>query len=452
MKKIRICCLLILLFPSLIFPQTGQDFKNRRNNLKKLLKDNELIFLKSNPVKNRNSDIDYKYRQDSNFYYLTGITEPNSFLLITKKAVLKYDSNLQPVDEILFIQERNPYIEKVTGKMLGFEEAMKNYKFNIVLSNKKLNDILLQNLKNIGTVYINIAGRGKTTDSYYQLLKKIKEENSLKFDIKNTSKFLGILRAIKSPSELECMQKAINITATAIREAMRSAEPGMYEYELEAVIEYVFRKMGAQRWGFPSIIGSGPNSCILHYQKNNRKIEDGDLILFDVGAEYNMYSADISRTIPANGKFSDRQKRIYNIVLKANEEAIKAVKPGITFTELNKIAQGIMAKGLYELGFIDKPDNIKAASKYTRHGISHSLGLDTHDAFSYGEFKTLKPSMVFTIEPGIYIPEEKIGIRIEDDILVTEDGYKVLSALAPKTVEEIEKLMTEKGIGNYKIK
>jgi len=226
----------------------------------------------------------------------------------------------------------------------------------------------------------------------------------------------------------------------------------MYEYEIEAVIEYIYKKKGAARYGFPSIVGSGPNSCILHYEKNSRKMEDGDLLLFDIGAEYKMYSADISRTIPVNGKFTEKQKQMYNIVLKSNEETIKAVKPGVKFSELGRLAKKIIAEELYNIGLIDSPDNRQAANRFTPHGICHSLGLDTHDAYAPREFRVLKPGLVFTIEPGIYIPEENIGIRIEDDVLVTETGCIVLSRNAPKNVVEIEKLMEEKGLGNIEIK
>ncbi|MFQ5770634.1 MAG: M24B family metallopeptidase, partial [bacterium] len=218
------------------------------------------------------------------------------------------------------------------------------------------------------------------------------------------------------------------------KEAMRSVKPGLYEYQLEAISEYVFKRGGSEYPAFPSIVGSGPNSIVLHYSENRRKMENGDLVVIDIGAEYHGYAADVTRTIPVNGKFTGEQKRIYEIILRAQKQAITAIKPGVPFRDIHKVAK----KTIEEAGY----------GKYFSHGTSHYLGLDAHDVGDYG---ALQPGMVITVEPGIYIPEGSdldkaywnIGIRIEDDVLVTEDGYKILSDKAPKEIDDIEKLMKE---------
>jgi Xaa-Pro aminopeptidase len=228
----------------------------------------------------------------------------------------------------------------------------------------------------------------------------------------------------------------------------------MYEYELQAVIEYCFAKNGAEYPGFPSIVGSGPNSCILHYEANRRQMQTGDVVVMDIGAEYHGYTADVTRTIPVNGKFSPAQREIYEIVLKAQEEAIKEFKPGASSSAPSQRATDVIADGLMKLGIIKEKSEVR---RYYMHGLSHNIGLDVHDV---GRFSApYAPGMILTVEPGVYIPAESpcdkkywnIGVRIEDDVLITDSGCRVLSAGAPKTVNEIESLMKQKGIGNVKI-
>jgi len=214
----------------------------------------------------------------------------------------------------------------------------------------------------------------------------------------------------------------------------------MYEYQLQSIIKYVYGINGAPAEGFPCIIGSGPNSVILHWMENSRLMEDGDIVVVDLGADYLFYWSDITRTIPVSGKYSARQKEVYEIVLKANEEAIKMIKPGVSFSEVSKKADEVLAEGMLKIGLIDDKKDFR---KYYFHGLGHHIGLiNSHGS----QLETLEAGMVITIEPGIYIREEALGVRIEDDVLVTENGHKVLSASAPKKVEEIEKLMSEKGI------
>jgi Xaa-Pro aminopeptidase len=261
---------------------------------------------------------------------------------------------------------------------------------------------------------------------------------------------LVALREVKTEEELRFLQRAIDITAAAQREAFRSIEPGLREYEIEAVIEYVFHREGAEYPGFPSIVGSGENSIILHYESNRRRMEEGDVVVMDLGAEYRGYSADITRTVPVSGRFTEDQRRIYGAVLEAQEAAIDAAIPGATMQDLNAAASAVLAEHLLALGIIEQP---AALRRFFPHGVSHYLGLDVHDAGTYGP---LRPGTVITVEPGIYIaPADdvdprwwNIGVRIEDDVLVTEDGPRVLSGAAPKTVEAIEALMSEPGLAS----
>ena len=230
------------------------------------------------------------------------------------------------------------------------------------------------------------------------------------------------------------MRKAIDITSEAHRNVLKMARPGMYEYQLEAEIEKTFKELGAERNGFPSIVGSGPFSCILHYGENRRQTKAGDVIVMDIGAEYGMYSADVTRTIPISGKFSPKQRDIYQLVLDAQQASFDAIKIGGTLKDLENAVVDVLSAGLVKLGYIDNASDHK---KYTLHGTSHWLGMDVHDV---GMMKKLQPGMVFTVEPGIYIPELELGVRIEDDVLITEDGYEILSD-SPKTIDAIEKAM-----------
>ena len=240
---------------------------------------------------------------------------------------------------------------------------------------------------------------------------------------------------LKSPGELALLRRAIAITCDAHRRAMRELRSGAYEYQVAALIEYEFRNRGASGWAFPSIVGSGPNSCILHYDRYDRRMADGDLLVMDIGAEYGYYAADVTRTVPVSGRFSERQRRIYQIVYQAQEAAFKIIRPGLPFRDVNRRAQEAVADGLIGLGLIREKSEV---GKYLPHGTSHGLGLDVHDEIAT---PVLRPGMVITVEPGIYLPEEALGVRIEDDVLVTEDGCEVLSGSLPRSADEVERWM-----------
>ncbi len=261
---------------------------------------------------------------------------------------------------------------------------------------------------------------------------------------------LDALRTVKTSEELALLRRAIEITAAAHREAIRSIEPGMYEYEVEALIEYVFHRNGAESPGFPSIVGSGENAVILHYETNRRQMQAGDLVVIDIGAEYHGYTADVTRTVPVSGRFSPEQRAIYDIVLRAQEAGIRAVRAGAPFGAADQAARAVVAQGLQQLGLLGRDGNVR---RFFNHGTSHYLGLMVHDVGTGGP---LAPGTVITVEPGIYIPPAPdvdrkwwhIGVRIEDDVLVTEGEPVVLSTGAPRAPEEIEALMREHGLGN----
>jgi Xaa-Pro aminopeptidase len=261
------------------------------------------------------------------------------------------------------------------------------------------------------------------------------------------------MRTVKSSAEIELLQKAADATVAAHIEAMKSCEPGMFEYQLQAVVEYCFTRTGAEYTGFPSIIGSGPNAQSYHYDANRRKMQSGELVVMDIGAEYHGYSADVTRTIPVNGKFTPAQKEIYELVLHAQQVAIDTIFPGMMMVDVEKKGMKVIAEGLIRLGIAKDSDDVK---QYCPHKMSHSIGLDVHDVRPIGK---LVPGMVVTVEPGIYIPEGSncpqkfwnIGIRVEDDVVVIEEGRSVLSAFAPQSITDIEALMKKRGIGNQQV-
>ena len=410
----------------------SQVFKERRDKLASEITDG-IIVMQSAPVYNRNGDVDHDYRQSSDFYYLTGFEEPHSALIIDPLSSNPYS---------LYVQEKNPMWEVWTGPVTGTADAVSIYGANEAFDIKDFKNRLEKYIKDGRKIYYSKA-------DYY--IESIINKAGIKSAAINDR--VAELRLFKSAYEIEQLQRAIDITGNALIESMKACKPGIYEYQLQAVLEYNFRIEGSVRNGFPSIVGSGPNSTTLHYETNRRMMEDGDMVVMDVGAEYGFYSADVTRTFPVNGKFTPAQKRIYSIVLAAQKEAIKFIKPGVGFNQVDSVARSVVKKGLETLGLQKEGDD---EYKFFMHGTSHWLGLDVHDAGSYKSpgknDRILEPGMVLTVEPGIYIKEGtegvskenyNIGVRIEDDILVTNDGYVVLSDKAPKEINEIERLMSE---------
>jgi Xaa-Pro aminopeptidase len=372
---------------------------------------------------------DSDFRQDNNFYYLTGLEEPNSWLVLFKPQT-------GPGKAVLYLPERNPMAESWTGPRIGpGEEAVRRTGIKEVRPVSEFEQEVISRLRSgwaLQEYRLLYLQMGQETAQTQELVELALESTRT---ISDVGALLGELRVVKDSVEFARLRRAIEITAEAQRQGMKAVRPGMHEYQLEAVIEYVFHARGAERVGFPSIVGSGPNSVILHHDKNRRRMEEGDLVVVDVGAEYGYYTADVTRTFPVSGKFTERQRAIYELVLGAQKMVIDSIRPGIRVAQLEQLARRYMRE------HSDGLCGDLSCDRYFRHGLGHWIGMDVHDVGGYA--RLLEPGMVLTVEPGIYLAEESLGVRIEDDILVTEDGHEVLSAGAPKTVEEIEALMKE---------
>jgi Xaa-Pro aminopeptidase len=346
---------------------------------------------------------DSDYREDNNFFYLTGLEAPGgSLVLIGRKN--------RPDSAILYLPARESATEQWTGSTLGPGPEASRL---------------------TGIAEIRPASEAKT-----EIDRVVAGRGRERLPVRDAADELAPLRQIKDAEEIRRLREAVAITGEGLRAAMRAARPGMYEYELEALVEYEFRRRGAERLGFPSIVGSGPNGTTLHYDENRRRTRPGELIVMDVGAEYGYYAADVTRTIPVSGRFDSRQRALYELVLGAQQAAIDAVRPGSDFGTLNRVAREYMRR------YSGNLCGGSGCDRYFVHGLSHWLGLNVHDVGSFT--RRLEPGMVFTIEPGIYLPAESLGIRIEDDILVTRGGSEVLSSGIPRTVEEVEAAMASR--------
>ncbi len=441
----------------------GQVYKERREKIMQQIGNEAVAIFYANPERNRNADLDYSYFQNSDFYYLTGFREPNSILVLIPKGASVRNPNdstkTMTVQEILFVQQRNPLAEKWTGRRYGPEGAMKLRGFEYATTNDKFKTTMSSLMWNAGAKSLYVPPfRSDLTGEIAELLQPLKsgmEQMSGYIEARDPIPLVRKMRVVKSPEEIAMLTKATEISAVAHRQVMMSVEPGMGEYELEALYEYVFHKMGAEFNGYPCIVASGENSVILHYDTNRRKIKDGDLVLADCAAEYHGYSSDVTRTYPANGKFSKAQREIYQIVLDAQKAAIAAMKPNVAWQEVSQKADEVLTEGLFKLGVI-KEKNVQSMKKFYYHGLGHPVGLNVHDV---GQ-PMLEAGMLYTVEPGIYIAEGiqgvdpayyNIGVRIEDVILVTPEGSRNLSANAPREIAEIEALMKQKGVGNQAI-
>ncbi len=365
---------------------------------------------------------DNDFRQDDYFMYLTGLESPDAWLLLT--------AGPGGVTEMLFLPPTSPVRARWTGVQLGPGETavrLTGIARVAVMTPEALEDAVAEAVSSGGGPLYTVVTRG---GEVHPLLERWRSESDR---LQNVRPTLDSMRVIKDEHGLAALRRAIAITGEGIRAGMRVVRPGMFEYQLEAVIEYRFRSFGADRMGFPSIVGSGPNNTVLHYDVNRREMRDGDLVVVDVGAEYAHYTADITRTFPVGGTFTDRQKAVYDLVLGAQGAVIQAIRPGITLGDLNRVARNYLAEHGDELCGADD------CSRYLMHGVSHWLGMRVHDVGA-GRMP-LQPGMVLTVEPGVYLEKESLGIRIEDDVLVTEHGAEVLSAAVPKTTEAIEALM-----------
>ncbi|MDX2127793.1 MAG: aminopeptidase P N-terminal domain-containing protein [Chloroherpetonaceae bacterium] len=443
---------------------SSEFYKANRDRLRAEMPDSAVAIFFSAELKNRNNDVDYLFRQESNFLYLTGHLEPESVLILSKNSIGFDSLGGERGKEFLFVLPRDPQSETWNGRRLGAEGAVRELQFEHAYINTKLELAMKELISKCGsevkTVFFAIPKVYNKTDDEVQTKRQKQvvtlfqiDSLSAKVRLRNIVPVLSKLRVEKQPEEIKAITEVTEISALAHKEAMRSCEVGLYEYSLAAAAEFVFKSRGCSYPGYPSIVGSGENATILHYQTTRKRLQNGELIVMDMAGELRGYSSDVTRTIPVSGKFSKEQREIYALVLKAQEAAIKACRKGVSFLEPNRIAMDIMAEGLIKLGIIQ---NAEQLGQYSLHFISHHVGLDVHDPMS----PTFNLNHTFTIEPGIYIPEGspcdpkwwKIGVRIEDVVLVTDGEPKVLSNQAPKSINAIEKLMREKGIANLQIK
>lgn len=409
-----------------------------------------VMILPSAPLAIRNNDVEHEYRQDSDLFYLTGFDEPES-------ALVMRGGHAEPV--VMFVRPRDPEREVWDGQRAGVEGAVRDFGASVAYSTHELATKLPELLENVSRVYYRI-GRDKAFDEIVlSAIDRVRARAKLgvtwPVEIVDPATVVHEMRVIKSKAELDAMRRAVDITKEAHVAAMGMARPGVYEYEVEAVLRAIFRKHGSERPAYGPIVGSGPNATVLHYRRNDRRLSDGDLLLIDAGCEYGYYASDITRTFPVSGHFSKSQREIYEIVLQAQLASIDATKPGATLEEVHDASVKVIAKGLVDLGLIPGPleHALEQATykKFFMHRTSHWLGMDVHDVgryFDAGKARPLAPGMVITVEPGIYIAENEpsvpaeyrgIGVRIEDDVLVTPEGAMVLSSAIPKTVEDVER-------------
>ena len=419
-----------------------KEYKKRRDNLLNTLDKNSVGVIFSAKYQTRSNDTDYPFRQDSNFYYLTGFKEDNSSLIFVKTK----DS----IKTILFVSKKDAAKELWTGKRLGEVEAKKSFMVDEVYTSDSFESILKDYISKSNTLYFDFS----LDYSKVKILKRYAKQLSTH---KNLSLHVERMRLIKSKAEIKLIKKAISITKEAHHRAMSYNKVGKNEYELLSEIEHTFKTNGAYSDAYTSIVASGNSANTLHYIENNKPLKNKELILIDAGCEYEYYASDITRTIPVNKKFTNSQKNLYNLVLSVNEDIIKMIKPGVKRSQLQNKAISLLTKGLMKLGILKgsykeliKKEKYK---KYYPHGIGHWMGIDVHDQAPYkdtnGKEIALKKGMILTIEPAIYIdinditvPKKYrgIGIRIEDDILVTKNAYENLSKDIVKSVNDIEKL------------
>lgn len=434
----------------------SSDFHaGRREALRKIMPDNSVVVVFAYPTRTYSNDVEYNYHPNPDMYYFSGYREPHSLLLIFKED--QTDSAGNTFNEILYVQKKNPQAEQWTGRRLGVEGAKTKLGFQTAFNGEEFRNLKLD----FSTFTKIICDRlpedvpnGFDKSDLFDLLQQFRVKSGMpenmtrqnKFDNRLYRSLTAALREIKTPEELDLLRKAVEISCQGHNEVMKALHPNMSELEIQGLQEFVHKKHGAEHVGYGSIIGSGENGCTLHYTENSKTRIGCELLLMDVGAEYHGYTADVTRTIPADGKFSAEERAIYQLVYDAQEAAFKTLRDGSKWADANAAAKNTIAEGLLKLGIIkDKSD----VGKYYPHGLGHHIGLDVHDR---GTYEKLKKDMVITIEPGIYIPEGSncdkkwwsIAVRIEDDLLITQDGYELLSRFAPRKIEEIEKLISQK--------
>lgn len=436
---------------------TQADFQERRDRLAEEMGPHSIAIIATSPVALRNRDADYKFRADSSFFYLTGFAEPEAVAVI---------ETFESIDEgytySLFCRERNREMEIWNGYRAGVDGAVDDYEADEAYAIDLLDEEIIEKLHNKQKLFYRIGHQADFDARVAKWIAKASGESrkgtSAPAQVIQLDRIVDEMRLHKSEKEIKLMQLASDISAEAHTRAMQTVKPGMMEYALEAELNYIFGKNGCVP-SYNSIVGGGANACILHYVENDKALNDGDLVLIDAACEYQLYASDITRTFPVNGKFSPEQKALYELVLKAQLAAIDAVRIGNSYKEPHNVAVRILVQGLLDLGIMhgDLEEIIEKESfrQFYMHGTGHWLGMDVHDVGSYkqdGEWRAYEEGMVVTVEPGLYIaPDDEtvdakwrgIGIRIEDDVVATENGPLVLTKDVVKTVEDIEALMAK---------
>jgi len=429
------------------------EYLERRQRLMKQVGDKSIVIIPAAKESIRSGDANYLFRQNSDFYYLTGFPEPDAIAVLVP--------GFEPGPYLLFCHDHDPKVERWEGRRAGHSGARDQYLANEAYDIESFKEMLLDLLKERKQVYFPVGQHDKFDKRIFKAIRKLKRRSRngvvVPQEYFSTDPVISELRLFKSESEIDLMRCAAEISAKAHCDAMKMCKPGAFEYQLEACLHHEFTNQGSRAPAYTTIVGGGGNSCILHYVDNKSELKSGDLVLIDAGCEYEMYASDVTRTFPVNGTFTKDQKAIYNIVLDAQLAGIKAVKPGRPWGDLQKIMLDIIVKGLVELkilnGNVHQLIQDKDYMPFYMHNSGHWLGLDVHDVGVYkkeNEWRLLEEGMVLTVEPGIYIAEEikdvdarwkNIGVRIEDDVLVTKGGCEVLSSQVPKTISEIEALM-----------
>ncbi len=433
-------------------------YRTRRERIFAKLEEDSLLVIISNPEHVRSNDVEYKYRQNSDLFYLTGFEEPESATILFK------DKETKKPTFYLFVRKRDEEQETWTGKRYGPEGAMKYFDPDQSFPIDQFQEILKEKMETYSNLIFNFGVDEKIDTEIVRMVtatrrSKWKTGKGV-FSLLDLSEFLHPFRLIKDQHEIRLMREAARISAEAHIKAMEFVRDGVWEYQLQSVIEHHFVQEGAKGPAYPSIVGSGANATILHYTENNMQVRDGDLVLIDAGCEYQYYAADITRTFPVSGEFTNPQRELYSLVLEAQKLALSEVKPGSNLEHIHQVAVRKLVEGMLDLSILEgDPDKIieeKEYKTYYMHGTSHWLGIDVHDAGRKikqdGTPVSLEPGMVFTVEPGLYISPNSnapdkykgIGIRIEDDILVTKEGFENLSDLVPTSIERIEELTSKR--------
>ena len=411
------------------------NFRERREKVYNQMEDKSILVLYSGEALHISADAYQHFEANRQFFYLTGIRRENMALVIDKCG--------EKIEETLFIEPIDSSVERWVGKKMTEEEAkeVSGVESISVIDNLQGTLDRIMNRKLPKKVYF---------DTYRHQMSDLPDFNLVKAQdfvkaypgtaVDNIYPIVASLRMNKDADEVEVTKEAIKVTEEALNHVLATLKPGMMEYQVQAEFEYKVKSLGADGMAFPTIAGSGINGTMLHYETNHDVCKENTLILLDLGARVKGYNADITRTYPVSGKFTERQKAFYNIVLKANQAVAAEARPGVTLKDLNDLCKKVLAEGLIELGLIEKEEEV---GKYYMHGVSHHLGIDVHDV-TVPEKAKLEPGMIITNEPGLYIDEEEIGIRVEDDLLITEDGCVVLSQDIVRTVEDIEAKMKER--------